>query len=424
MNQETRIAGCSQYAWQDGELHCEGISLAQLAEEYGTPLYVYSKAAMVERYRMLRQAFGPRAGIAYAIKSNSNLSLLRLFADLGAGFDLVSLGELRRIQAAGIRDADMVFAGVAKQEQELEAALEAGITFFNLESRRELELLEAAGVRSGRAVPIALRLNVDVDAETHEYISTGRRQDKFGLDLESASEALREIQAAEHLQLVGYHIHLGSQIRSARPFLEAFAKVEEFMAAAPEHREGLRYYDLGGGFGISYGDGGGHLDVQALADELLPRLEAHNLTPVLEPGRFLVGDAGVLLCRVLGRKPGGDRDFLLVDGAMNDLLRPSHYGAEHPVAAVSRPDRPTRGKVDVVGPICESGDFLALGRSLPDMQEGELLSVFSAGAYGAAMTLTYNSRPRPAEVLVDGETSQLIRRRDSYPDLWAQELDL
>lgn len=424
MDLGVRLSGCSQYRWRQGELHCEDLPLSRLVEEYGSPLYVYSRAAMVERFALLRRAFGPDARIAYAIKSNSNLSLLRLFDQIGAGFDLVSLGELRRLQAAGIDSRDLVFAGVAKQPGELQAALAAGLSFFNLESEYELELLEAAGAAAGMPVPVALRLNVDVDAQTHEYISTGRKQDKFGLDLATAHRAVLAIHAAEHLHLVGYHLHLGSQIRSARPFLDAFSKVEEFMAAAPEHRLGLRYYDLGGGFGISYGDGEGILDVVALAEQLLPRLAHHDLIPVLEPGRFLVGDAGVLLCRVLGSKPGADRGFLLVDAAMNDLLRPSHYGAEHPLAPVEGPDRPTAGKVDVVGPICESGDFLALDRELPAMQSGEVLAIFSAGAYGSAMASTYNSRRRPAEVLIDGAEARLIRRRDDYSDLWAQELDL
>ena len=373
---------------------------------------------------LLGGAFGPDSQVCYAVKSNGTLGLLRLLAELGAGFDVVSGGELMRLQAAGVPTDRVVFAGVGKQEFELEAALDAGILFFNLESEHEIELLEAVGARRGARVPLAVRLNPDIDAGTHSYISTGRHENKFGIDLGAAGAVIERIAAATHLELVGYHVHLGSQVRSPEPYLEAFERVAAFVDAAPARSEGVRYYDLGGGFGIPYADGGDPLDVAGLARELRPRLDRREWTPVREPGRFLIADAGLLVTRVIGTKSGVQKNFLLVDGAMNDLLRPALYGAEHPVAPVRVPvqDGPQE-RFDVVGPVCESSDFLALGRELPPMAPGDLLAVFSAGAYGASMASNYNSRRRPAEVLVSGDTVQLVRRREEYRELWAQEID-
>jgi diaminopimelate decarboxylase len=412
------------FSRRDGELCCEQVSLAELAKRHGTPLYVYSKAAMVERFGLLRDAFGPDAEILFAVKSNANLGLLRLFADLGAGFDIVSVGELRRIQAAGLPTDAVVFAGIAKQEREIDAAIEAGIRFFNLESAYELGLLEAAGKRAGVEVPLAVRLNPDVDAGTHAYISTGKKENKFGVDFDTAARVVERIAASEHLRLRGYHVHLGSQLRSVDPYLMAFDRVETFLDGAEVRRAGVTHYDLGGGFGVSYGDGRPPCDVAELARRLGPRIRARGLTPVLEPGRFLVADAGILLTEVFATKHGVDRAFLVVDAAMNDLMRPSLYGAEHPMAPV-RGDRlaSARGVFDVVGPVCETGDFLARDRELPELASGDLLAVFAAGAYGSSMASNYNSRPRPAEVLVDGRTAHRIRRRERYEDLWQLEID-
>lgn len=401
-------------------MFCEDVDVARLAEQHGTPLYLYSRAAMVERFQTLRQAFGASAHICYAMKSNSNLSLLRLFHGLGAGFDVVSGGELMRLGAAGIPTAKVVFAGVGKEEWEIRAALKGGILFFNLESREEVELLRSVGRDLGRQVPVAIRLNPDVDAGTHDYIATGRQQDKFGLDLDAAGEVVAEIARGDDLSLVGYHVHLGSNVRSAEPYLAAFDRVEAFLGAADERQAGLRFYDLGGGFGISYGDDGGTMDVLDLGKRLLPRLKALGLTPVLEPGRYLTGDAGILVTRVLGTKRRNNHSFLIIDAAMNDLIRPALYGAEHPLAPVMQ----TSGRLaprDVVGPICESGDFLARQHELPDLRRGDLLAVLATGAYGFSMASNYNTRRRPAEVLVDRSEARLIRRRESFPDLWAQE---
>jgi diaminopimelate decarboxylase len=406
----------------DGELFCEGRAVRELADRHGTPLYAYSRSTMVERYGELRSAFGEEAQICYAVKSNSNLHLLRLFGELGAGFDLVSGGELRRLEAVGLGNAPAVFAGVGKQKWEIEAALEANVLFFSMESAHEVSLLGDAGSRRGVVVPLALRLNPDIDPETHAYITTGRQGNKFGVDLETASGLVEEIARNPNLALVGYHVHLGSQIRGLGPYLRALDRVEEFLDGDALRREGLRYYDMGGGFAISPEAGTDRMDVAALAAAVMPRLGARGLRAVVEPGRYLVGEAGILVSRVLGAKASGDRHFLIVDGAMNDLLRPALYGAVHPVAPVGAAGAGSR-RWDVVGPVCESSDFLALDRVLPDLHAGDLLAVFATGAYGASMGSNYNTRRRPAEVLVSGNHVETIRRRETFEELWAQEMD-
>ncbi len=410
------------FAYREGQLHCEAVALADLAQRFDTPLYVYSQQAMADRFALLRTAFGDSSHICYAVKSNSNLQILKLFHDLGAGFDLVSGGELKRLQAVGLPSNQAVFAGVGKESWEIRDALQAGLLFFNVESEYELALLEEQGKVLGRPIQVALRLNVDLDAGTHTYIATARKEDKFGLDLVTAGKLVRRIAASDSLDLVGYHVHLGSLLRQVSPYLEAFSRVEEFMDGEACRSEGLKYYDLGGGFGVSYGDGKGILDVQDLGRQLLPRLAARGLTPVLEPGRFLTADAGILLCKVLGSKSSGQHHFTLVDAAMTELIRPALYGAKHPIAPVAESSAATYPQ-DVVGPVCESGDFLAKAYPLPAMQRGDLLAVFAAGAYGFSMASNYNSRRRPAEVLVHGEQVRPIRRRESFADLWAEELE-
>lgn len=419
-----RSSGGTQFHYENGSMRCEGVDLDALVEQFGTPLYVYSRAAVAERFDQLRAAFGAGAKICYAVKSNSNLSVLRLVAELGAGFDLVSGGELRRLQAAGVATDGAVFAGVAKADWEIEAGLAAGIMLFNLESEHELPVLAELGGRTGREVRIAIRLNVDVDADTHEYISTGRQQDKFGLDLARAAAAVEQIAATPHLQLSGYHVHLGSLLRRIDPYLEALDRVLEFMDGAAVRSEGVEFYDCGGGFGISYGDGQGRLDVAALGAAMVPRLQARGMIPILEPGRFLVADAGVLLTEVLGVKNSGGARFVLADAAMNDLLRPALYGATHPIATVREPAAGVALVAsNLVGPVCESSDFLAKNRLLPEVVRGDRLAVLSAGAYGFSMASNYNTRRRCAEVMVDGEQATLIRRREEFDELWAQEMN-
>jgi diaminopimelate decarboxylase len=419
-----QLAGASAYHAVGDELWCEGVAVRDLAAEFGTPLYVYSRATMVERYQRVRAAFGQDSHVCYAVKANSNLAVLREFAALGAGFDLVSRGELRRLQAAGVPTSGAVMAGVAKDVDDVDEALAAGILLFNVESPHELVLLAEAGARHRQRVPVALRVNPDVDAATHAHISTGRKENKFGMHLGALAEVVAALRADPNLELVGYHVHLGSQLRSPQPYLDAFAKVETFLDAAPAHRDGVRFYDLGGGFGVGYGDPAAVLDVDALARALLPRLRARGLTPIVEPGRFLVADAGILVTRVLGTKAGTERAFVLVDAAMNDLLRPALYAAHHAIAPVrSAPADPAAPPTDVVGPVCESGDFLGRGRRLPPLARGDLLAVFSAGAYGLSMASNYNSRRRPAEVMVDGTTRRLVRRRERFEELWTAEIE-
>jgi diaminopimelate decarboxylase len=408
------------FATRGGELWCEDVPVRQLASSFGTPLYVYSAAALDAQLDRVRAAFGTRAHVCYAVKANSNLTILRRFHARGANFDLVSGGELLRLQAAGLTAAGSVFAGVGKEPWEIEAAVAAGILFFNVEAPHELPLLAAAGAKAGKKVRVALRLNPDVDAGTHAYISTAKKENKFGVALDCAGELVERIAGDVWLELVGYHVHLGSQLRSVEPYVEALDRVCAFADAAAVRRAGVVYYDLGGGFGIAYGQGD-DLDVAAVARALLPRLSARGWTPVVEPGRYLVGDAGILLTTVLGEKRQGGTDFVIVDAAMNDLVRPALYQAEHPVTPVVARAGHAR-PVEVVGPVCETADFLARRCPLPPCQRGDLLAVGGAGAYGASMASNYNSRRRPAEVLVDGGQTLLIRRRDTFAQMVANEL--
>lgn len=417
-------AGSAVWNRRGGALHCEHVAVADLAARFGTPLYVYSTAALRQRIAAVRSAFGADAKICYAVKANSNLSLLRLVHEAGCGFDLVSGGELERLAAAGLPAGGAVFAGVAKQDWEIDAAVAKDILFFNVESPHELPSLSAAGQRAGRAVRVALRLNPDVDAGTHAYISTGKQQNKFGVAIARAGEIVAAIAADPWLELVGYHVHLGSQLHKVEPYATALQRVCEFVDGDPVRSQGVRYYDLGGGFGIGYGKSA-ELDVAAVAAALLPTLRARGWTPVVEPGRFLAGDAGILVTSVLGEKSQGAAEFLLVDAAMNDLMRPALYQAEHPIVpvAAAAADQPTH-PVDVVGPVCETGDFLARARALPRCRPGDLLAVLAAGAYGASMASNYNTRRRAAEVLVDGAAVRLVRRRESFAGLFADELQL
>ncbi|MEO6596530.1 MAG: diaminopimelate decarboxylase [Planctomycetota bacterium] len=415
-------AGSTAFHRRGGELWCEDVPLRQLAERFGTPLYVYSAASIDERLQTVRAAFGASVHVCYAVKANSNLTLLTRLHAGGAGFDLVSGGELRRLQAANLPTAGAVFAGVGKESWEIESAVAAGLLFFNVESPHELPLLAAAGAKAGQVVRVALRLNPDVDAGTHAYISTAKKDNKFGVSLARAAAIVEAIARDPWLSLCGYHVHLGSQVRRVEPYSQALDRVLEFADAAAVRSEGVTHYDLGGGFGIAYGIGEA-LDVGAVARAVLPRLRERAWTPVVEPGRYLVGDAGVLLTTVLGAKDQGGTEFLLVDAAMNDLLRPALYQAEHAIVPVrARPGEPRT--VDIVGPVCETGDFLAKKRVLPPCERGDLLAVLAAGAYGASMASNYNSRRRPAEVLVEGGTVRLVRRRETFEQLFANEVQL
>lgn len=414
-------SGSPAFHLRGGELWCEDVAVRDLAARFGTPLYVYSGATLDERVQRVRSAFGADAQICYAVKANSNLSLLARMHARGIGFDLVSGGELQRLQAARLPTHGAVFAGVGKEPWEVEAAVAAGILFFNVESPHELPLLAAAGQQAGQRIAVALRLNPDVDAGTHAYISTGKKDNKFGVAIDRAGELVAAIVQNPWLRLCGYHVHLGSQLRSVEPYVQALDKVCAFADGAVERSEGITHYDLGGGFGIAYGQGE-PLDVGAVAAALLPRLQARGWRPVVEPGRFLVGDAGALVTAVLGEKHQGNTDFLLVDAAMNDLLRPALYQAEHPIVPVAARPGATHA-VDIVGPVCETGDFLGKRRVLPRCERGDLLAILGAGAYGASMASNYNTRRRPAEVLVDGSSVRLVRRRETFAQLFQNEMD-
>lgn len=413
-------------AWLEigGVLHAESVSLEALARHHGTPLYVYSRAAIESSWQAFaRAANGRRALICYALKANSNLAVIDLLARAGAGFDIVSGGELRRVIAAGGDPAKVVFSGVGKSADEITLALSVGVRCFNVESTSELRRLSRLAVAAGRRAPVSLRVNPDVDAGTHPYISTGLKRNKFGIAHGEALAAYREAANLPGLEVVGIDCHIGSQITELAPFMAALDKVLEL--AAELHAAGieLRHLDLGGGLGIRYRDESPP-SPQALLTAVFERVDhdplARDYELMFEFGRALVGNAGLLLTRVEYLKHNGDRDFAIVDAAMNDLLRPALYDAWHEVRAVRpRDDRPV-AQWEIVGPVCESGDWLAHQRSLA-LAEGDLLAILSAGAYGAVMSSNYNTRARAAEVMVDGERALLVRERESIESLYAGE---
>jgi diaminopimelate decarboxylase len=411
------------FAYRGEALSCEEVPIAAIAREVGTPCYVYSHRMLVEGYRALDQAFaGLPHVICYAMKANANLAILRAFIDEGAGVDIVSGGELFRALRAGAEPGKIVFAGLGKTAGEIEAALRAGILLFNVESPQELAAIQAAAARLGTRAPVALRVNPDVDPKTHPYIATGLRQSKFGIPIQAAGELYRAMRSLRNLDPVGVHAHIGSQITHVGPFQEAAAKLASLVTTLRRDGFDIRYLDVGGGLGIRYQDEGPPAPAEYAAT-LRPWLGDLGCTVLLEPGRWLVGNAGVLVTAVLYTKANHDKHFVVVDGGMNDLIRPSLYNAYHAIVPVTRPaDGAPESAWDVVGPICESGDFLAKERALPPCQPGDLLAVMSAGAYGFAMASNYNARPRAAEVMVKGGEFRVIRRRETYEDLIRGEI--
>lgn len=409
-----------------GRLHCEGVPLQRLVAEFGTPLYVYSRRSIVQRFREIDSAFEPLDRlIAYSVKANGNLSILRLLAAEGAGADIVSGGELHRALAAGIPAGRIVFSGVGKTVAEMAAALEAGVYGFNVESEGELRALSNLASAMGVTAPVALRINPDIESPTpHHYTRTGHRATKFGIPSEDALRLYRLAADLPGLVVRGIDVHIGSQIVDPEPYRQALLHVLEHVDALRAEGIELEYLDIGGGFGVAYDAGDTGTNARELAAMIAPLAAASRLKLVLEPGRFIVGPAGVLLARVLYVKEMGNRTFVITDAGMNDLLRPSHYASYHRVEPAEQHEGRERIRVDVVGPICESGDFLALDRDLERPAEGELLAVETVGAYGFSMASTYNARPRPAEVLVDGDTFRLIRRRETYEDLVRGEIEL
>jgi diaminopimelate decarboxylase len=415
------------FEYRNGRLHAEDVDLVGLAQAEGTPCYVYSRAAIEERWRAFDQAFeGHEHLVCYAVKANSNLAVLDVLARLGSGFDIVSGGELERVLAAGGDPAKVVFSGVGKTPAEMRQALEAGIGGFNVESAAELAALNQVAGDLGVRAPVSLRVNPDVDAATHPYIATGLKQSKFGIDIDHAPDIYRRACDLPHLQIRGIASHIGSQLTEVAPFAVALERVLELVGELMDDGVELRDLDLGGGLGIRYAEEQPPEPLEyALA--LLDTLNSfgtryQSLRLVVEPGRAIVGNAGVLLSRVLYLKPGAERNFAVVDTAMNDLVRPSLYDAWHDIAPVELKER-TEMVYDVVGPVCESGDFLGRDRSLR-IAEGDLLAVASAGAYGAVMSSNYNTRPRAAEVVVDGTRYCVARRRETVAELLALETRL
>lgn len=407
------------FDYRDGALYAEQCSLSELASQYGTPLYVYSHQRILENWRQFAAHWPAPHKLCYAVKANSNLAVLNVLAQLGAGFDIVSGGELARVLAAGGKAQDVVFSGVAKSRAEMAYALEQGIYCFNVESAAELERLNEVAKAHGAAAPVSLRVNPDVDAQTHPYISTGLKSNKFGIAMAQAREVALRAQSLSHIKMQGLDCHIGSQILSPAPFLDAADLMLQLIEQLRGDGVAISHLDMGGGMGIPY-QHESELDVSAYLLELQKRAaRVGNLTLMLEPGRAIVGNAGVLLTRVEYHKPGVDKDFLLVDAGMNDLMRPALYQAYHDIIPVQQNEAGT-SIVDVVGPVCETGDFLGHARHIT-ANEGDLLAVMNAGAYGFTMSSNYNTRPRAAEVMVVGASAQVVRQRETLSELWKGE---
>jgi len=433
------------FRYRDGRLYCEDVDLVRVAEQIATPTYVYSAGTILDHYARLDAALSSLDHlICYAVKANSNRAILKLIADAGAGFDIVSGGELYRVLAAGGDPAKCTFAGVGKSREEIEYALEQRVYSFDVESEAELDLIDrVAGAKETRA-PVALRVNPDVDPHTHQYISTGSHENKFGIALDRIGAVYEQAAKMRNVEIVGIQMHIGSQIAEAKPFASAIGKVAPIVREL-KSKYGIKFLSIGGGMGIVYRralesgsgkwwrDHGGEsfaFSVRDYADAIMPELRELQLRILVEPGRFLVGNAGVLLTRVRFIKQSGAKKFAIIDAGMNDLIRPALYHSYHEIVPVeeqstitSRSISKGAQKIDIVGPVCESGDFFALDREMPELHEGDLLAIMSAGAYGFVMASNYNSRPLPTEALVRGDQFALIRKRQNWEDLVCGEID-
>ncbi len=437
------------FHYRDGHLFCEDVELTRVADELGTPTYVYSTGTILDHYTRLDAALAPLDHvICYAVKANSNRAILKLLVDAGAGFDIVSGGELFRVLAAGGDPAKCTFAGVGKSVDEIEYALERGVHSFNVESEAELETIERIARAKKMRAPIALRVNPDVDPHTHQYISTGSQENKFGIALNQAGAVYKRAATMNNIEIVGVQMHIGSQITDAKPFASAIEKVAPLVRELKSKYD-INFFSIGGGMGIIYrraldsgsgkwwrddgpGSAGSAFSVRNYAEAIVPPLRDLEIRILVEPGRFLTGNAGVLLTRVRYIKQTGSKKFAIVDAGMNDLIRPALYQSYHEIvpcrASVSDGDSSMSmsknlEKIDIVGPVCESGDFFGLDREMPELREGDLLAIMSAGAYGFVMASNYNSRPLPAEVLVRGDKVALIRKRQTREDLMRDEVD-
>ncbi len=404
------------FRYKDKGLYVEDVPVKEIARAVGTPFYLYSYSVLVENFSVLCDAFsGIDPLICYSVKANSNLTVLKTFAKLGAGFDIVSGGELIRVLRAGGDPTKVVFSGVGKTEEEMRAAIEAGILFFNIESVEELFVLNDVARGLGKKARIALRVNPDIDPKTHPYISTGLKKSKFGIEIEAAVEVYKKAAGMEGIEVVGLDAHIGSQIFDLSPFRESVRKLVKLADVLRIEGISIQYIDIGGGLGIKYKEGDSPPHPKEYADIIMKEIDSSSRL-ILEPGRSLVGNAGALLTKVLYLKGGTSKNFVIVDAAMNDLIRPAFYDSYHEILTVDKNVQPDQ-TVDIVGPICESGDFFARDRCLPKLKKDDLLVILSAGAYGFAMSSNYNARPRVPEVMVKGEEFFIIREREKYEDL-------
>ncbi len=410
----------NHFNYRNDHMYCEDVSVSEIAQEVGTPFYLYSHATLRHHFLAFQKAFEdvPHL-VCFSAKSNSNLAVLRLFRNLGGGLDIVSGGELFRGLKAGIAPERIVFSGVGKREDEIAYALENGILMLNVESFQELDLIDKCAGRLRKKAPVAIRVNPDVDPRTHPYISTGLKKNKFGLNMEAAVETYKAADARRHVEVIGISCHIGSQVTEVAPFVDALERLKNLISTLESCDISINYLDLGGGLGITY-DQESPPHPSEYGAAILETLGRVPFTLVLEPGRVIVGNAGILVTRVLYTKQGEDKDFVIVDSAMNDLVRPSLYDAYHAIEPVARDAKGTI-KADIVGPVCESGDFLARDRQIPHVESGDLLAIMSAGAYGFTMSSNYNSRPRVCEVMVKEDRFFVIKARESYEDLIAGE---
>ncbi|MFB3885653.1 MAG: diaminopimelate decarboxylase [Thermodesulfobacteriota bacterium] len=404
------------FDYKNGQLYCEGLAIESIAEKVGTPFYLYSYHTLVRHFTVFDQAFqGIPHLVCFSAKANSNLALLRLFINLGGGVDVVSGGELYRAIKGGAVPQKIVYSGVGKRVDEIEYALKTGILMFNVESSQELETIDKVAGRIRKKAPIAIRVNPDIDPKTHPYISTGLKKNKFGIDILRAPMAYRIASQLPNLEVVGIDCHIGSQLIQVEPIIEALRKLKQLVENLRKEGMDIRYLDLGGGLGITYEDEEPPHPMEYAAN-ILEEIKGFGCTLILEPGRVIVGNAGILITKILYTKENEEKRFVIVDAGMNDLVRPSYYGSYHQILPVKKESR-DEIEADVVGPICESSDFLAKERKIPKVDPGELIAVMSAGAYGFSMSTNYNSRPRVAEVIVRDDQMFVIRQRESYEDL-------
>ncbi|MEM8875210.1 MAG: diaminopimelate decarboxylase [Planctomycetota bacterium] len=418
------------FNYRNGKLHCEDVPADELAAKFGTPLFVYSKATLLRHYEQVRDAFAELDPlICYSIKSNGNLTLCKLLAGAGCGFDVTSGGELHRALAAGGDPSKIIYAGVGKTDDEIAQALRTGIAAFNVESEAEIENIDRIAGTLGKTAVAAIRVNPDVSlSATHVKTTTGKKETKFGVDLERAGQVIRESASRKHIRVAGIHMHLGSPINETEPYIKAIEKINALIDELEADGHHIEWFDIGGGYGVDY-ETGQAMPIGEFAEAMVPMLRGRKYRIAIEPGRYISGNAGVMLTKVLYRKTGGEKKFVIVDAGMNDLIRPTLYEGFHFIWP-THVEPPTRGrdvrvdgdeKVDIVGPVCESGDYQAKDRYLPVTERGDLLCVHTAGAYGFVMSSNYNHRPRAAEVLVDGTNATIIRRRETYDDLLALE---